>query len=279
MTMISGVNTAPSLTAIGQEKGADWQPGYFRTVYNGAVISEAAATFAIQGLGLTKAATINDGDAFSQGFTDMFEQVFTDLGGEIVLSEKITKGETDMKPVLTAVAESGAEILFFPIFHPDGTLIVQQRKDVPGMEKITLISADALRVEPFLDEAGDDAVGVYFVGGAIAKETEVATEYEAKYNEPPQHATYGSTYDSVHLLLPVVEQVAIKDADGTLHIGRQALRDAMYAVPDYEGVTGTLSCDQFGDCGVNRFEVVQVDDPSTGLEGLKANVIYTYASE
>ena len=68
----------------------------------------------------------------------------------------------------------------------------------------------------------------------------------------------------------------MQDNDGTLHIGRQALRDALYATTGYQGLTGSLTCDEYGDCGVARFEVVRLDDPSAGLEGLRANVVYAY---
>ncbi|MEE8392007.1 MAG: ABC transporter substrate-binding protein, partial [Anaerolineae bacterium] len=72
LVMVSGANAAPSLTAIGGERGADWQPGYFRTSLNGLEQAQAAAVFAFQELGLTQAATINDGDSFTQGFTSVF---------------------------------------------------------------------------------------------------------------------------------------------------------------------------------------------------------------
>ncbi len=35
----------------------------------------------------------------------------------------------------------------------------------------------------------------------------------------------------------------------TLLVGRQALRDALFATTGLEGVTGTITCDAFGDCG------------------------------
>jgi len=70
--------------------------------------------------------------------------------------------------------------------------------------------------------------------------------------------------------------VAVRDADGTLHVGRQALRDALYATSGFQGLTGDLTCDEYGDCGVARFQVVRLDDPAAGLDGLAANVVYTY---
>jgi basic membrane protein A len=62
------------------------------------------------------------------------------------------------------------------------------------------------------------------------------------------------------ILLDAVEKVAVEDADGTLHIGRQALRDALYATKDHQGITGTLSCDEYGDCADPQIVVNQIQD-------------------
>ncbi|UCC88175.1 MAG: ABC transporter substrate-binding protein, partial [Anaerolineales bacterium] len=37
LVMVSASNTAPPLTAVGGERGSDWQPGYFRTAPNDVV--------------------------------------------------------------------------------------------------------------------------------------------------------------------------------------------------------------------------------------------------
>jgi branched-chain amino acid transport system substrate-binding protein len=51
--------------------------------------------------------------------------------------------------------------------------------------------------------------------------------------------------------------VGSKAPDGTLYIGRQALRDALYATRGYKGLTGTLTCDAYGDCADPRIAVYQ----------------------
>jgi branched-chain amino acid transport system substrate-binding protein len=51
------------------------------------------------------------------------------------------------------------------------------------------------------------------------------------------------------MILDAVEDVAVQDSTGNLVIGRKALRDALYATSGYQGVSGTLTCDQYGDCG------------------------------
>jgi branched-chain amino acid transport system substrate-binding protein len=280
LAMVSGLNTAPSLTAIGGEPGADWQPGYLRVVPNETAVAQAVATFVLRELGVTKAAIINDGDTIARASSDMFEQVFTDLGGEVVLVAAVDKGDTDMHPVLTAVAVSGAEMLFFLLFLPEADLIVLQAKEVAGLENIILMGGGALLTDSFIESVGADGVGVYVAGRAPLEGPaldELVSAYEARYHESPRTNAPGQAFDATNLLLNGIEAVAAQDADGTLHIGRQALRDALYATTDLAGVSGMLTCDEFGDCGTAaRFNVMRLDDPAAGLEGLMSNVIYTY---
>ena len=73
-------------------------------------------------------------------------------------------------------------------------------------------------------------------------------------------------YDATTLLLSVIEQVSVVDA-GTLHIDRAALRDALNRTADFQGILGTIACDEFGDCGTGRSVIhlhadSSVTDPS-----------------
>ncbi len=279
LVMISGSSSAPSLTAVGGEPGSDWGPGFLRTAQNDALSGRAAATFASEQLGVTQAATINDGDPYTRGLTDTFEGVFTELGGQVVLAAVVNKGDTNMRPVLTAVARSGAELVFFPVFQPEGDYLVLQTREVEGLEDITLLSAEGLYQDTFIGAVGEAAVGLYLVTPA-SPESPVhdafVSSYETKYGEAPTRLYYAHTYDAANILLNAIEAVAVQGEDGTLHIGRQALRDALYATSGYQGLTGSLTCDEYGDCGVAKFQVTRLDDPAAGLAGLTANVVYTY---
>jgi branched-chain amino acid transport system substrate-binding protein len=279
LVMLSGSSTAPSLTSADGEQGLHWQPGFLRTAQNDALSGRAAATFASEVLGVTMAATIDDGDPYTQGLAHNFQQRFTELGGEVVLAAAVNKGDTNMGPVLTAVATSGARLLFFPVFRPEGDHIVQQAREMEGLENVALMSAEGLYVDAFLGAVDEAGVGLYL---AIPAKPEgpahdaFVSRYQEKYGEEPTTSYYAHWYDAASMLLKAIEAVAVQDEDGTLHIGRQALRDALYATAGYQGLTGGLTCDEYGDCGVARFEVVRLDDPAAGLAGLAANVVYTY---
>jgi branched-chain amino acid transport system substrate-binding protein len=281
LTMISGGNTASSLTAVNGQAGSDWQPGYFRTAHNDANQGRAAATFVYQQLGIRKAATINDGDVYTRGLTDVFGQVFSELGGEIVQATTINKGDTEMKPVLEAVAASGAELLFFPLFEPESHFVALQAKEVEGMGGVGLMTGEGSFTSTFIEAVGPSGVGVYFVSPATPESPAYdafVANYQSTYQQSPGSPLLGAAYDAANLLFETVEQVAIREEDGTLHLGRQALRDALHEIADYSGLTGSLTCDEFGDCGSARFKVVRLDDPAAGFESLVDNVVYTYDS-
>ncbi len=279
LTMISGNNSASFLTSIAGKAAPGWQPGFFRTAPNEENAGMTAARYVFQKRGLQRAATINDNAIYSKGLVESFQRAFTELGGEIVLNTAINKGETEMEPVLTAVINSDAQLVFFPLFQPEGNRFLRQARSLPEFENILLIAGGALIGKSFLDEMGEFAKGMYFVspgcpyGKASARLDAV---YEKKFKEKPTVNYYLYAVDAANLLLGAIEQVAIRRRDGTLYVGRKALRDALYATKGFKGVSGTLNCNQFGDCARPAFNILRLDDLSRGLEGLQSNIVFSY---
>lgn len=279
LTMISGNNSAPFLTSVAGKRASHWQPGYFRTAANEETAGRAAAIYAFQEMGMRTAATINDGDIYTRGLTLGFEKAFELRGGTIVLSTSVNKGDEEMRPVLTAVRNAGAQLLFFPLFQPEGNHMVRQAREMTGFREIVMMSDGALIESSFIDDVGRAAVGMYFVGPSRPRGPAVdhlIRDYFAEYGEKPAASYFLSAYDAANLLMDAVEKTAVREPDGTLHIGRQALRDALYVAREVEGATGTLACNEFGDCARPVFDILRLDDPSAGLEGLQANVRFTY---
>lgn len=281
LSMISGNNSAPFLTTIGGQRAPRWQEGYFRTAPNEEFSGPAAATFAYRKLGIRKAATINDGDIYTRGLTDGFAARFKELGGVVVLAATVNKQDTNMVPVLTAVKNSKAEFVFFPLFQPEGNhLLLQARRD-PALKKTVLMSDGSLIEQSFIDAVKGDAVGMYFVGPTPPPQSpalhQLEAAYRARYKAQPPTYYYVSAYDAAELLFAAIEKAATKQPDGVVRIGRKALRDALYATKGHKGVSGEISCNEFGDCAAPRFNVLRLADPEAGVEGLKANVQFTYS--
>lgn len=281
LTMISGNNSAPFLTSIGGKRAPKWQPGFFRTAANEEHAGPAAARYAYEALGIRVAATINDGDIYTRGLSEGFAREFEKLGGKVPLSATISKGDTDMRPVIDAVVASKAQLLFFPLFQPEGNHILLQARQAAAMHGVVLMSDGALIEQSFIDAVGPAGTGMYFVGPSQPPRSrlleELEAEYQAHYGNTPPTSYYISAYDAVSLLFSGIEKAAQKHADGTLRLGRKALRDALYGTKGFSGVTGTLACNEFGDCTSPRFDILRLTDPALGVDGLKANILYTYA--
>jgi branched-chain amino acid transport system substrate-binding protein len=279
LTMVSGNNSAPILTSIAGQQAPEWHSGYFRTSFNEEASGKTAALYAFHKLGIRKAATINDGDIYTRGLTDGFEKVFMALGGQIVLSTTVNKGDKEMRPVLMAVLNSKAELLFFPLFQPEGNHLLLRAKTTKGLENVALMSGGSLIENSFIEDVQSAAKGMYFVGPAYpqGQDVDALTDvYLAKFKIQPATGYYPIAYDAANLLLATLENVTVQASDGTLHIGRNDLRTALYATRNFTGVTGTLSCDAFGDCAEPVFNVLRLDDIDAGVNGLRTNVLFTY---
>jgi branched-chain amino acid transport system substrate-binding protein len=279
MTMISGSNTSPSLTSdLKGKQGTAYQKGYFRVAHNDIIQGQAAAQYAFENLKAKKAATIHDGDPYTEGLANAFGTSFKELGGEIALATAISKGDTDMRPVLTEVAATKPDVVFFPIFQPEADFIVKQAKDFPALaDTEKLMGADGILSDTFIEIK--ETEGMYFSGPASptgsAYETLVG-KYEEKFGEKPIQAFHAHAYDSINIMFAAIEKATTRDDDGTLHIDRQKLRDAVQQTSGFQGLTGTLACDEFGDCADAKIDILQNTAQQKTIDQVRGNVLFTY---
>ena len=286
LVMISGSNTSPSLTSDLQgNANENYRPGYYRTAHNDLFQGAAMAAFVYNDLGLTTAAAIHDGDPYTQGLAQAFADAFEALGGTVTGFTGVSKEDTDMVPVLTEVAADSPEALFFPIFQPAGDFIADQAPGVAGLESTQLLAADGLLTDGFMELPQSE--GLYFSGPDVRFGTntnqstgktaeQVLADYEAAHGEPPSAAFWGHSYDAAAMLLDAIEAASYVDGDGNLVIDRAGVREALNGVSGYSGLIGTISCDDFGDCGSQKITVIEHAD-SGDIEASKQAVVFEYA--
>ena len=246
---ISPSNTAPVLTDPGRSSGFN---GYLRTCHNDKIQGAVAALFAYKKLKVRKAATIHDGSVYAEQLAQVFGAEFKKLGGTLTAAEAVNVGDTDMRPVLTSIATGKPDLIYFPIFIAEGGHITRQAKEVSGLEKTQLMGADGIFSPDFYKAAGDAAIGMYhtspdfsaFAGGY----KKFLKAHQKKYGMKPEAPFHAYSYDATLMILKAVDKVAVVGSDGSLTIDRMKLRDALYATKNHKGLTGNLTCDQYGDC-------------------------------
>ncbi len=244
---ISSSNTAPDLT---DPTSPNHYAGYFRTAHNDKIQGAAAADFAYNFLHITKAATIHDGSLYADKLQGVFADNFKQMGGTITLQTSVTVGQTDMSSVLASIATGAPELIYFPIFLPEGAFLIQQAKTTPGLENTKLMGADGLYSPDVMNTAGA-AVEGFMVSSPLvqgAAYDAFVVKYQAKFGTLPINIFHAHAYDGFNIVMAAIEKVAVQEADGTIYIPRQALRDAMAATKDFQGLTGVLACNVDGDC-------------------------------
>jgi branched-chain amino acid transport system substrate-binding protein len=251
-TMVSPSNTNPSLTEPGNPNN---HPGYFRVSWSDAEQGRKAAQYAYNSLGARKAATINDQGGYATALEDFFVDEFTALGGTISTRQIITPGQTDFSAVLDTIAADVPDIIYLPVFLPEGGYLIVQARATAGLETVPLMGSDAMLTPDTVTAAGADVEGFLVTSGNDVQQyrpSYAATfvpAYTAKFGVAPAEtafAPYG--HDAFRIIRAAIMSVATLQADGSHLIGRKALRDALYATSNFNGVTGILTCSATGDC-------------------------------
>jgi branched-chain amino acid transport system substrate-binding protein len=277
MLLLSPSNTNPALTTEGTH-----QPFYARTAHNDRIQGAIVAEFSLGELGATSAATIADESPYTQGLTAAFEQNFEAGEGSITGSEQINSLDTDFQPVLRTLAEGDPDVLYFPVFVAACTLLIQQAQEI--MPETALVVSDGCLSSDTVKNAGDAIDGVYasspdlsaFEGNPAYADEFIPAYLESFNTEGTLSVFHAHAFDASNALFDAIEQVAVDNGDGSLSIPRQALRDAVFATSGYEGLSGTITCTELGDCATD-VTIGIFEAPGWPVEGgdLNAKAIYS----
>ena len=283
MVLISPGNTAPSLTSdLAGNEGASHFAGYYRTAHNDLIQGESVARF-LYGEGVMTAAVVHDGGPYTMGLATAFSNAFAGTGGTITGTWEVDREDEDLVPVLTEIAAGEPEALFFPIFWPTGGFLVEQAADMPAFSETVYATADGLLNDDFLSLPQSE--GTYVSGpdsrfGSNTNQTtgQSAAGLRARFEETtggsPTGTYWGHAYDATVLLLDAISAASyVRADDGTLVIDRAGIREYLDNLSGFQGVTGVLSCDEFGDCGASRVVIHEHLD-STDIEATRQSVVY-----
>ena len=283
--MISPSNTSPRLTSdLAGNPSSDHHEGYYRTADNDLHQAKTMAQFLREEKGVDAVAAIHNGDAYTQSLAEAFAASFEELGGSVTGIGVVARDETDLAPTLTDLAGGSPEALFFPVSRTVGAAIVQQLPDVSGLDGVLRIAGDGLLADAFLGL--EESEGMFLSGpnlnyGTNANEStgknsaDLLSDYEDAYGTAPEAAFWAHAYDAATLLLEAIEAASRPDGD-SLVVDLAGVREFLDGVSGYGGIIGSISCDDFGDCGVRRMVVVEHLD-SYDPAATRSNTVYEYA--
>jgi branched-chain amino acid transport system substrate-binding protein len=207
----------------------------FRSCFIDPFQGRVVAKFVLDNLKLKKAAVLYDvGSEYNKGIAEFFKDVYEQNGGKVVAFETYTTGDKDFSSQLTKIKEAGPEVIFLPNYYSEVPLQIQQAKRLGII--VPFIGSDSWGSEELLKLCNDDCNDYYFSTHYAADAATEATKkfiagYKTRYGTTPDDVA-ALTYDSFGLLWQAFRTAGKND--------RQAVRDAMAGIPQYEGVTGNM---------------------------------------
>ena len=267
-----GLNSVPAITD--PSRPPEYH-GYLRTAFNDSFSALSDADWAYNVGNRRKAVLLHDGTAYSQSVAEYFGRAFEALGGSVLSIEAIGAQDVDMRPALTKIAAEGPDLIYLPLYVYAAGYVVRQAPEISGLENTVLLGQNALMTSDMITAAGDSIVGfkialVDLSEGAFSEGYPAFIKtYVEKYGERPPQAFHYLAYDAALVAIAALNDVLVTDDAGTSYVGRMALRDRLYATKNLMGLSGSITCNDYGDCGVFHGAVYEfVDgDPATFSPG------------
>jgi len=207
----------------------------FRACYTDAFEGQVLAKFVLNQLKLKRVAVLYDvASEAPTSQSELFRRIFTENGGVMTAFETYTTGDRDFSAQLTKIKASNPDIIFLPAYYNDVPLVVTQAKRL-GV-KAPFLGSDAWSSPELITLSQGAVEGYYFANHYAADIATPAAQkfiqaYKARYKTLPDDVA-ALTYDAFGLLFQALKKVDQPE--------REALRNAMSTISNYEGVTGNM---------------------------------------
>ncbi|MBE6669937.1 MAG: amino acid ABC transporter substrate-binding protein [Ruminococcaceae bacterium] len=232
--------SASALDSIGE-------PNAFRLCFNDPQQGEIAAnTIKNKNLATKVAILYDNGNDYCVGNVDTFKTKAAALGITIVTEQTYTEStNTDFTTQLTAIKNSGAELVFFPIYAADAAKILRQAAQMSL--DIEWFGADGL--DGLIEKCGDnvaDAEGVLLLTPFYADSQEGVAKtfvdaYKAKYGKTPDQFA-ADAYDCIYTIVAALTKGGL-NADNVVTMSIEDFNAKMIAAMtqiEVTGATGTM---------------------------------------
>ena len=259
------------LTPSGSQLECTQYDNCFRVCFEDSAQGLYAANFIKDNNVGTKVAVLYDqSNDYSAGLRKSFVETAAENGLEIVTEQSFTdQSNTDFSTQLQAVKESGADLLFLPLYAQEAAYVITQA-DKAGLD-VTFFGCDGL--DGILEKIGEDNLalteGVMLLTPFAAdSETEPTKSFTAAFKEaygytPDQFAA--DAYDAVYAIAAAMEHAGVEpDTEGF----NEAMVAAMLEI-EVVGTTGTMKWDASGEPDKNATAVVIVDGVYVSYDNVK----------
>ncbi|WP_299535259.1 branched-chain amino acid ABC transporter substrate-binding protein [uncultured Herbaspirillum sp.] len=215
----------------------------FRVVANDAQLGAALGKYAVQKLGTTKIAVIDDRTAYGQGVAEEFAKGAKAAGGSVVATQYTNDKATDFNAILTSIKGKKPQVIFFGGMDAVGGPMLRQMKQLGIGAKFMGGDGICTGSLPGLagDGLGEDQVICAEAGGVDASGKKGMDDFRAAYKKKfgidvVYNAAYA--YDATMTVADAMAKAGSADPKKYL---------PELAKISHKGVTGVIAFDAKGD--------------------------------
>ena len=211
----------------------------FRNRISGNLEVVAVANFAIEKGIKTMALALLDNEA-GRSYEQAFRSVYEKIGGKIVDVEWLEPGGADYRTQVTKIKDhEDIQAVFFGANVKEIGLFIKQAKELGFHTQ--WMAMTSVETDELFKIVGDDAEGLIYAAEAYDYLNPLTKafdeEYFKRYEEHSQNYS-ANNYDAVMLLAQAIAKGAESGSE---------IRDYLYSVRNFPGVSGLTSFDENGD--------------------------------
>ena len=230
--LLSALSTHPKTTA-----GREY---VFRTAFLNSFQARGMARFCVRDLEAEKLAVLyNIANPYSREIAETFQETVKGEGKDISFFESYVTGQTDFSTKLGRIRDKAPDVLYLPNFFQETESIAVQVRDM-GIDAV-LVGVESWHRVKFV--AMPEFEGAYFTAHWDSNLlSEISRNFTDRYisrsGQVPEDGA-ALTYDALGLMMKAIEHQGKFDP--------RSIRDGLYALGPYDGVTGIIDFVDTGD--------------------------------
>lgn len=232
VVLLSPTSSAPSITNAGDY--------VFRNCASDVFEGKIMADMCIRKFHFNNIAILYINNDYGVGISEVFKKELSSLGGKVTIEESFPQQATDFRTIISKLRGKKYDAIYLIGYKELGPLLKQMYE--LGI-KTQFLSTVMFEDPEILKIAGKAANGVIYSARAYDPNSDIpvvqefVNSYKKKYGtEPDIFAAY--SYDAARIIILAMQQGGFNS---------EGIKESLYKIKDFPGVTGTTSFDKNGD--------------------------------
>jgi len=213
----------------------------FRIWNSDALEGEFMSDLAYNSFKFNNVAIIYVNNNYGVGLKEAFSKSFGNFGGKTGTIETFDENSIDFKTQCSKVIASKSDAIYLICYPKQGAILLKQLKELGNTKQV--FGAVAFEDPTLLQNAGEAANGLIFplpapVDTTLQYYNRFRANYFSKYNKPVQFLA-AEGFDGFNVIIASLKMSST--------INSENLKNNLYKIINYKGVSGLISFDSFGE--------------------------------